>query len=261
MPLSLTVESAAEAPRGAAIGIGVLATAKGPQIPAGVTLTAATLKARGFEAKAGQILAIPGRGATQILVGLGEGSSLTPDSFRVAAAALARASAGESTLATSIVDAAPTRLDRAAVAQAVTEGVLLSTYTFTRYKSKSPVRALTNVVLTGRRGRIANEGIARGKLVAEAVALNRDPCSAATIDADGLSRSGQPNLTTMLDSIRQRLPDADRSVRREPKLLEGAFASEIGEESPRWQLVGIAGKDRRTEIAEQRVHCLIGCVH
>jgi leucyl aminopeptidase len=174
MPLTLSLQLAADAPRGAAIGVGVLATSKGPQLPAGMTLSAAVLKGRGFDAKLGQTLAVPSRGGTQILVGLGDASALTIDSFRTAAAALARASYNEVTLATSLIDSAPTKLDRADVAQAVAEGLLLATYTFTSYKSKPVARPLTNVVITGRRGRIAAEGVAKGQLVAEAVALNRD---------------------------------------------------------------------------------------
>ncbi len=174
MPLTLNIQLAADAPRGAAIGIGVLSTSKGPQLPPGVSLSAATLKGRGFEAKLGQTLAIVGRGGTQILVGLGDTGSLTVDSFRTAAAALARASYNETTLATALVDAAPGRLDRAGVAQAVTEGLLLATYVFTPYKSKPTSRPLTQVVLTGRRGRIAAQGVATGQLVAEAAALTRD---------------------------------------------------------------------------------------
>jgi leucyl aminopeptidase len=163
MPLALSVQLAADAPRGAAIGVGVFATSKGPQLPPGVNLSAAVLKGRGFDAKLGQTLAVPGRGGTQILVGLGDAGSLSVDSFRTAAAALARAGYSETVLATSLIDSAPTRLDRALVAQAVTEGLLLAT-----------ARALTTVVLTGRRGRIAAEGVAKGQLVSEGVALNRD---------------------------------------------------------------------------------------
>jgi Cytosol aminopeptidase family, N-terminal domain len=95
MPLTLSLQLSADAPRGAAIGVGVLSTSKGPQLPAGMTLSAAVLKGRGFDAKLGQTLAVPSRGGTQILVGLGDASALTIDSFRTAAAALARASYNE----------------------------------------------------------------------------------------------------------------------------------------------------------------------
>ena len=174
MPLNVTIQLAAAAPRGAAVGIGVSSTSKGPQLPAGLSMSASALKGRGFDAKLGQTLALVGRGATQILVGLGDTASLTVDSFRTAAAAQGRASYNEQSLATALIDAAPGRLDRAAVAQAVAEGLLLSTYSFTPYKSKSSNRPLAQVFLTGRRGRIAAQGVATGQLVAEAVAMTRD---------------------------------------------------------------------------------------
>ena len=174
MPLNLTITLAASAPKGAAVGIGVLASAAGPKLPTGLTVSAQVLKGRGFDGKLGQVLAIPGKSATQVLVGLGTSIELSAESFRVAAAALARACTSEAVLATDLIDAAPAKLDRAAVAQAVTEGLLLATYSFTSYKSKPNVRPLTSVVLTSRGGRIVAAGVARGHLVAEAVALNRD---------------------------------------------------------------------------------------
>ncbi len=174
MPLTLTVGVAKEAPRGASIGIAILAGKKGPELPASVAATTSSLAARGFEAKLGQVIALTGRGATQILVGLGDPSALTVDSFRSAAAALVRAAFGEAALATALIDSAPARLERAAVAQAVTEGVLLASYQFTVYKSQPLPRALQRVIFTGRGGRLIGHGVARGQLVSEAVALNRD---------------------------------------------------------------------------------------
>ncbi len=174
MPITLTIETAKDAPKGAAVGIGVLAGPKGPVIPPGVALSDAVLVARGFEAKLGQTLVVPGRTSSQILVGIGPAAELSSDAFRTVGAALARASFGEVTLATSVIDVAPARIDRANAAQALTEGILLASYTFTVYKSKQPVRALTSVSITGKGGRAVTAGVAQGRLVAEAVALNRD---------------------------------------------------------------------------------------
>jgi leucyl aminopeptidase len=174
MPLSVEVSIASVAPKGAAIGIGVPTSKNGLDLPASVTASAATLAARGFEGKLGQIAVIPGKSSTQILVGLGASSSLSSESFRGIGAALARASFGETALATAVIDQAPTKLDRAAVAAAFTEGVLLASYQFNAYKTKPAPRALANVIITGRGGRIASNGVARGSLIAEAVAVNRD---------------------------------------------------------------------------------------
>ena len=174
MPLTLTVETAKDAPKGVAVGIGIVAGKKGPELPTSVAATPASLAARGFEAKLGQVLALTSRGATQLLVGLGDPAALTVDSFRSIAATLVRASFGETSLATSLVDNAPVRLERAAVAQAVTEGILLASYQFTVYKSQPVPRALQTVTLTGKGGRLVGQGVARGRLISEAVALNRD---------------------------------------------------------------------------------------
>ncbi len=173
MPLTISVSSAKEAPKSAAVGVGVTIGRNGPELPAG-SPSVSVLAARGFEAKVGQIAVVPGRSSTTILVGLGRAADLTVEHFRSAGAALVRTSFTEETIATTLVDSAPTRLDRASVAQAVTEGVLLASYQFTTYKSQFTPRALTNVVLSGRVGRLVDQGIARGVVVAGAVALNRD---------------------------------------------------------------------------------------
>jgi leucyl aminopeptidase len=174
MPLSVEVSIAAVAPKGAAIGIGVPTSKNGLDLPASVAVSASTLAARGFEGKLGQTAVIPGKSSTQILVGLGASASLSSEAFRMVGAALARASFGETAMATAVIDQAPTKLDRAAVAAAFTEGVLLASYQFNTYKTKPTPRALASVVITGRGGRIASNGMTRGSLVAEAVALNRD---------------------------------------------------------------------------------------
>lgn len=173
MSLTLIVSSSKVAPKGAAIGVGVFIGKNGPELPAG-SPSVAVLKARGFDGSPGQIAVVPGRSGTSILLGLGQPSALTTESFRSAAAALVRSSWGETVIATSLVDCAPAKMDRAAVAQAVTEGALLGSYQFTTYKSDIKPRALTTLVLTGKVGRLVDQGIARGTVVAEAVALTRD---------------------------------------------------------------------------------------
>ena len=173
MPLTISITSAKQAPKGAAIGVGVTIGRNGPELPDG-SPSVSVLLARGFEANLGQIAVVPGRSTTTILVGLGRAADLTVEHFRSAAAALVRSSFTEATIATTLVDAAPNRLDRTSVAQAVTEGALLASYQFTTYKSQVTPRALTNMVLTGRVGRLVDHGIARGVVIAGAVSLNRD---------------------------------------------------------------------------------------
>jgi leucyl aminopeptidase len=173
MPLTISVSSAKSAPKGAAVAVGVSIGRNGPELPAG-SPSASVLAARGFEGKLGQLSVVPGRSGTTILVGLGRSADLTIEHFRSIAATLIRSSFSETTIATDLVDAAPTKLDRAAVAQALTEGALLASYQFSTYKSQHTPRALTSVVLTGRVGRLVDQGIRRGVVIAGAVALNRD---------------------------------------------------------------------------------------
>lgn len=174
MPATISIEQAPSAPKGAAVGIGVLIGRKGLEIPAGVSLGAAALASRGFEGKTGQVLAVPTRSGTQILVGLGQISALTVESFRAAAASMARAAFTEAQLATSLVEQAPAKLDRGAVAQVVTEALLMATYTFNGHRSVVPPRPLKSVTLVGRTNRAVTAGVTKGKLIAEAVLLNRD---------------------------------------------------------------------------------------
>ncbi len=174
MPATVSLDLASSAPKGASIGSGVVIGKSGVELPGSLGLTAANLVARGFEGKPGQVVAIPNKAGTQILVGLGPVSLLTVDMFRLAAAALTRAAFTEMHLATSLIDSAPPKLDKRAVAQAVAEGILLASYTYNTHRSVVPPRPLSAVTLIGRNGRLVEAGVAKGKLVAEAVLLNRD---------------------------------------------------------------------------------------
>ena len=174
MPATISVDLASAAPKGSAIGTGVVIGKNGPEIPAGISLTAANLAARGFEAKPGQVLIVPTRAGTQILVGLGALSTLSIDTFRGAAAALARSAFSETHLSVTLVDSAPAKLDRKAVAQAITEAVFLATYTYTAHRSVAPPRALSGVTLVVKSAKPLAAAVEKGKLVAEAVIMNRD---------------------------------------------------------------------------------------
>ncbi|MGA1654431.1 MAG: M17 family peptidase N-terminal domain-containing protein, partial [Ilumatobacteraceae bacterium] len=83
----------------------------------------------GFEGKLGQTLVLPnGKKQLTIVVGIGEVAKANADAMRTAAAALARASAKVASLSTSLATAG--RGDRAAIAQAVTEGFILATHRY-----------------------------------------------------------------------------------------------------------------------------------
>ena len=169
--MTLTV-STGDAPRGAAIGIAVQRTKNGPEAAAGVSAEA--MARRKFEAKAGQVLVVPGS-STRILVGVGEAAALTTDTLRKAAAALVRAAGGEKALAADLLSGLPGRIDKRAAAQAVTEGAIIATYAFAKYRTQNHTPSpLERVVLTGAAGRAIEHGISRGSVIAEAVLKARD---------------------------------------------------------------------------------------
>lgn len=175
MPLTLAVESLATPPAGGTIATGVQSGKRGLSgLPSALDGTAGALAARGFEGKLGQTLAVPSSEGTSVLVGMGESSALSAESYRTIGAALVRSSFGETSVATSILDTIPAKLDRAACAQAFVEGLLLASYQFTSYKSSATPRALTSVVLTGKIGRSIQQGVDRARVFCDAVALNRD---------------------------------------------------------------------------------------
>jgi len=131
----------------------------------------------GFEGKADETLAVPagGLGAkAAVLIGLGERKKVTLETLRRAAAALARKGSKAKVVATTLLDAAPAGIDRAAVAAALAEGAALGNYKFLRYKQKPEAPAIEQFVLLGRKEPGVEAALARGAAVAGAVAWARD---------------------------------------------------------------------------------------
>ena len=131
----------------------------------------------GFEGKEGQTLALPATGAVAakavLLVGLGKRDDLTADSFRRAGAAIARRADKASTVATTLLAAAPDALDGDAVASALAEGVILGSYRYLDYKSDGKPTALRRVIVVGA-APSAKGAFDRGRVVADAVTWARD---------------------------------------------------------------------------------------
>ena len=139
---------------------------------------AAFIKNAGFSGKAGEALAVPAGGVLKakaaLLVGLGEQSKLTVDSFRTAGAVIGRRGSKLKTVATTLLDAAPATLDAAAVAQALAEGVVLGGYKFLDYKSDASQPTLSAVKVLGTGGAAIRAALGRGATVASAVTWARD---------------------------------------------------------------------------------------
>src|SRR5258708_33089559 len=89
------------------------------------------LVALGFEGKPGETAVLPGK----VAVGLGDAKDVTNERLRRAAAAAVRAAWKAPALTFKLLDAVPADGDRGAAAQAITEGALLASYQFTRYKT------------------------------------------------------------------------------------------------------------------------------
>ncbi|HLF40477.1 MAG TPA: M17 family peptidase N-terminal domain-containing protein, partial [Acidimicrobiia bacterium] len=131
----------------------------------------------GFEGKVDEALAVPAAGVAAkavLLVGVGERDRITLDSIRRAGAALARKGSKAKTVATTILDAVPPGIDRAAAAQALAEGFALGGYRFLRYKQKQDASATETLLVVGKKDAAIQAALERGAAVAGAVAWARD---------------------------------------------------------------------------------------
>jgi leucyl aminopeptidase len=169
----LVVTVARETPTAEAVGIPVTSD---KAVPAELGVSRSQLTAAGFEGKVGQTLVVPSSGkATLIAVGVGEGNSATAHDLRNAAAALARAASKHVSLSTTLAGIG--RGDRAEVAQAVTEGLMLATHRYAALKSDksfaSKLKSAVLVVEAKALGAAAN-GSRRGTVIGEAVCMARD---------------------------------------------------------------------------------------
>ncbi|HEX5366038.1 MAG TPA: M17 family peptidase N-terminal domain-containing protein, partial [Acidimicrobiales bacterium] len=87
------------------------------------------LSVQGFTGEAGSSCALPGRdGRVAMVLGLGPRDDVGVPTYRRAAAALAWGARRRSHLAVDLLGEVPERLPRAAVVQAIVEGVLLGSY-------------------------------------------------------------------------------------------------------------------------------------
>ena len=148
-------------------GIGLLA------VPVGPSPTDPFLRGRGFDGRVGEAVAMQdANGSTILAVGVGAPGTVTLDGLRRAGAAAARAAGAATSIAVDLIDAAD-HLPAGAAAQALTEGVLLASYSFTAHKSGPSPSRLAEVVLVSSAPDAAS-GASRGAVVARAVALARD---------------------------------------------------------------------------------------
>jgi leucyl aminopeptidase len=177
MSIAIELTRTAERPEGGAIdatGVGVFSDRlEAGDVPAG--LDAGFLATQGFTAKPGQACVVPGEsGHVVVALGLGPEGEATVGTYRKAAAALARATTRQAHLALDLIDTVPEHLDRPAVAQAVSEGVVLGAYRYTALKSDPEPHHVESLTVVGKGGKRVQGSLARGRAVAEAVCLARD---------------------------------------------------------------------------------------
>jgi leucyl aminopeptidase len=157
-----------------AVGVGVFSDRlEAGDVPE--ALDRAFLDAQGFTGKPGQTCVVPGGdGGVVVAVGLGEEDDATVATYRRAAAALARATPRQRQVATDLLDGAPERLDRAEVAQAIAEGIVLGAYRYTALKSEPEPNRIASLLVVGKGGKRITAALERGRAIAEAVCLARD---------------------------------------------------------------------------------------
>lgn len=131
-----------------------------------------------FNGKPGETLAVPTSGRlgakAVVLVGVGEHDGMTLDGVRRAAAAVAKRASKVTSLATTLLDAAPASVDRVDAAQALAEGIVLGGYEFLRYKGDPKPSKLVRAVVVGRGGAKVKAALRRGARIADAVGWARD---------------------------------------------------------------------------------------
>jgi leucyl aminopeptidase len=144
-------------------------------VPRQLGLSRAALEANGFDAKVGQVLAVPTTDGVTVAIGIGDAGSIDVSGLRSAAAAFARATAKHAHLATNLADV--DGVDARSAAQAVTEGVLLASYRYTGLKNEpSNASRLESLALIAgdKRSKEAARGAERGTIVSSAAAFARE---------------------------------------------------------------------------------------
>ena len=145
-------------------------------LSADITFTRAQLTALGFNSAVGQTLVLPnGKSKYLIVVGIGEAAKANADVLRTSAAALARAASKMGSVATTLANVG--RGDRAEIAQAVTEGLILATHRYDALRGEKKLSAnlksVTLVTLASIQAAVI-KGAQRGEVIADAVCLARD---------------------------------------------------------------------------------------
>jgi leucyl aminopeptidase len=135
----------------------------------------AFLTAQGFEAKRGDVRTVAGPdGRPSFVVGLGPADAVDAAVLCSAAGSLGRAAKRVASVSIDVGPVLGDRIDAAAAAQAVVEGVVLGSYQYTAFKSSPTPSALERLVVVGPVGKRAQAAVDRALAVTEAVGFARD---------------------------------------------------------------------------------------
>ena len=148
-------------------------------------------RAAGYKGKRGESLVVPNTGidglaaSAVILAGVGKRSDASPDACRRAIGRVARQIARRPRVATTMAQIAPRAFEEAV--QATTEGIVLGSYRFDRYKTSSDgdKPALKEVVVLGGArsdARVAKAALERGQVIAESQSWARDLVNTPALD-------------------------------------------------------------------------------
>ena len=195
-------------PTDQAVDVLVLPVFEGPEAGPGVKDVKGVdlleqFAASGAMGKRGESLLVPNTGdqalaaKAVLLVGVGPKASASPDACRRAIGRVARQLGGRKTVATTLPQIVGAKDQREAV-QATVEGVLLGSYRFDRYKSKSDGAAqrLAKVAILGggkTDAKAAKDSIRRGEVIAQSQMWARDLVNTPALDLPpaGLAKEAQ----------------------------------------------------------------------
>ena len=195
-------------PTDQAVDVLVLPVFEGPEAGPGVKDVKGVdlleqFAASGAKGKRGESLLVPNTGdealaaKAVLLVGVGPKAAASPDACRRAIGRVARQLGRRKTVATTLPQIVGAK-DQLEAVQATVEGVLLGSYRFDRYKSKSDgaARRLAKVTILGSGktdAKGAKESIRRGEVIAESQMWARDLVNTPALDLPpaGLAKEAQ----------------------------------------------------------------------
>jgi leucyl aminopeptidase len=166
----------------------------------------------GFEAKPGHTFVTQTDHGPRLLVGIGAEPS--PADYRKIGAAVSKAAKDRASVAVDVL-AGLAGGDRAAAAQALTEGLILGTYRFDAYKDGDAVK-LATATIVGSGGKRVADAVDRGVAVAAAIVLVRDLVN--TPGGDMTPKAFAARATSAAEAAGLEIEVLDKAAIRKEKL-------------------------------------------